>query len=901
MDPIKISLDPNAYAQKPSGKEIGAISHRIANYPQKIETEEGLRKFVEQVGAQGHTFCPATFSGGKRNQESFQQQQLIALDFDNEDPKKTLTFDEVKSRAEYYDLPILFSYNSMTSRPEHPKFRVVFLNDISIPDRPVAAAMQMALGNIFPEADPSCCRDVSKMYFGGKRLIYYDESMPKINLERIVRSFTAYIKQAKGDKHYKEHIKRFSKKTGIGLTEKGYLNVSLVEDADEFGDQIHPTEASGASNDKKSKNGGISPSPIIYSISDGENPPFSRYYKIEMNGSTSTASVGKDAECGLAAKGRNHRLYRSTVLKENPNVCQLFCEFRNGERHLDHAELFGLMNNLINVESGFALFCATLSRYPQYYDKVEKWKVDGQYSIDQGYLPQRCSGFCPYAETCTHTKNLLTTAHPGRRFLERDKNFHEVYYPLEEVQRDIRDSISMALSPGGSNFTIISAQTGAGKTFSYLSIMAEHPEMRFLIAAPTNLLKDEIYTKAKKAKLAVCKTPSLESYKDDIPSLYWEHIQWLYKIGKSKEVIPYIKEILKRDRCPALQAFINKKEKMRQKHGSMITTHRYMLMMDEERLNEFDVCIIDEDIFFKTIITSQKEIPLSALRKLRKRTPDKLLRKKIEKLLNKAKTQTCIELKSILDSQDISEEDQDVFPYDITQFCLAERFYIRRASVEASIREDTVVFLRPDTFKPMKYIIVSATVNEEICEQFLGDADMEYHECRQAKYVGKLLQYPDRSMSRSSIANDQEVVCRLMHHFGMDENHVITFMNQNIGSLHFGNTEGSNMLEGENILVVGTPYHAPFLYKLVAYSMGFDFDEEAEMTMQLVTHNGYRFWFNTFADENLRLVQFWMIESELEQAIGRARLLRHDCTVHLFSNFPLKQAEMITGFNYDCQ
>ena len=258
-------------------------------------------------------------------------------------------------------------------------------------------------------------------------------------------------------------------------------------------------------------------------------------------------------------------------------------------------------------------------------------------------------------------------------------------------------------------------------------------------------------------------------------------------------------------------------------------------------------------------------------------------------------------MKSILDSQDISEEDQDVFPYDITQFCLAERFYIRRASVEASIREDTVVFLRPDTFKPMKYIIVSATVNEEICEQFLGDADMEYHECRQAKYVGKLLQYPDRSMSRSSIANDQEVVCRLMHHFGMDENHVITFMNQNIGSLHFGNTEGSNMLEGENILVVGTPYHAPFLYKLVAYSMGFDFDEEAEMTMQLVTHNGYRFWFNTFADENLRLVQFWMIESELEQAIGRARLLRHDCTVHLFSNFPLKQAEMITGFNYDCQ
>jgi hypothetical protein len=35
-----------------------------------------------------------------------------------------------------------------------------------------------------------------------------------------------------------------------------------------------------------------------------------------------------------------------------------------------------------------------------------------------------------------------------------------------------------------------------------------------------------------------------------------------------------------------------------------------------------------------------------------------------------------------------------------------------------------------------------------------------------------------------------------------------------------------------------------------------------------------------------------MIESDLEQAVGRARLLRYDCTVNLFSNFPLRQAVM---------
>jgi hypothetical protein len=35
-----------------------------------------------------------------------------------------------------------------------------------------------------------------------------------------------------------------------------------------------------------------------------------------------------------------------------------------------------------------------------------------------------------------------------------------------------------------------------------------------------------------------------------------------------------------------------------------------------------------------------------------------------------------------------------------------------------------------------------------------------------------------------------------------------------------------------------------------------------------------------------------MIESELEQAVGRARLLRENCTVDLYSNFPLRQAVM---------
>ena len=98
--------------------------------------------------------------------------------------------------------------------------------------------------------------------------------------------------------------------------------------------------------------------------------------------------------------------------------------------------------------------------------------------------------------------------------------------------------------------------------------------------------------------------------------------------------------------------------------------------------------------------------------------------------------------------------------------------------------------------------------------------------------------------------------------------------------------------------MVGTPYHADFLYKLIAFTLGYDFDEDEEMTPQIIYRNGYRVRLNTYQNENLRKVHLWMMDSELDQAAGRARLLRHDCTVHLFSRYPMKQAEIVKGFNY---
>lgn len=111
-------------------------------------------------------------------------------------------------------------------------------------------------------------------------------------------------------------------------------------------------------------------------------------------------------------------------------------------------------------------------------------------------------------------------------------------------------------------------------------------------------------------------------------------------------------------------------------------------------------------------------------------------------------------------------------------------------------------------------------------------------------------------------------------------------------SIYFGNSEGCNCMKGQDMAVIGTPHMADFLYILLAYQIGYS-GENDKLRYQEVKYSGYKFWLCTYSNELLRRIQFWMIESELEQSVGRAGLLREDCTVWLFSDFPLVQAELI--------
>ena len=162
MYPIKLSYDNVFQWRKPT--DVAVINNRIGKTTKEIHTPAELMTIAEKIALEGHSFCPATFKDGKRSKDGFVQQQFLALDFDNKAPNPKVTFEEVRQRAEKYGLSILFAYDTFSSA-NHNKFRVIFLNDVPITDRVVAEAVMLALGTIFPEADPSCYRDVSRLYF----------------------------------------------------------------------------------------------------------------------------------------------------------------------------------------------------------------------------------------------------------------------------------------------------------------------------------------------------------------------------------------------------------------------------------------------------------------------------------------------------------------------------------------------------------------------------------------------------------------------------------------------------------------------------------------------------------------------------------------------------------------
>jgi hypothetical protein len=265
---ISFSLDCERFTKRPTDDEARGINNRIATGNIVINIDE-LPHYAKLIGEKGQSFSPATFTDGKRRQNNFEQMQILPLDFDGE-----MSLDDAMAIAELYDVKPFAAYETFRS-VDNNRFRFMFLHNASINNEKDAKVHLEMLATIFQEADKSCYKDISKMYFGGKKLLFVDDEMPMVSTESLVRNMTNCLRKRHGDTNYKKYITKIAKSHGITLTKKGDIATRFCENIDD-NFEISGTEHCGATNESgcHGKSDNFLPCAIIYDYiitPDGKN------------------------------------------------------------------------------------------------------------------------------------------------------------------------------------------------------------------------------------------------------------------------------------------------------------------------------------------------------------------------------------------------------------------------------------------------------------------------------------------------------------------------------------------------------------------------------------------------------------------------------------------------------
>lgn len=843
---IKISLDNEKFTHKPEKSNIGRINNRIAG---QICTES-ITILAKYIGEDGCSFCPAIFDYKRRNKENFREMQLFVLDFDDGTDYQT-----IKDKCEVFGLQVSFSYYTFSSTQETPKYRVVFCHQVPIRERWLAEMMLDMLKELFPETDAACF-ETARMFFGGKGVIEYCEKAV-FSVDKLVYEYQRYL-YLKDESNYVRNIGRIGRKYQIQLKEKGFMNICTYKYGEMEENNANPYKVILQMAENSSKI-------IIYRTKETPHTPHQNYM------------------CKSRSK------IRHVTQERLCSVCRLATEYFDGEE-LNHSQKFLLATNLIHMEGMISRFLNVLAEYNNR-SNYQKWKFDLRYMQAMQYKPEQCNENCPYAEKCSYDKNICLTLTGRKRIRELVRK--EEFVPIEKSYSAMELNLKRAIAAKGNAIHLIYGQTGLGKSYAYKNLM-EELERPTIFALPTVKLKNEI---AKGAPVEAMEVISLQEL--FIPENILSEIQSLYDRGLHREAKKKIREY-----SDSLEDTFEKKrfeeylkidEILEKKESHIIMTHARFLQMSEEQLEGYDI-IIDEDILM-TILKNTRAVKIEDVEKAIQAG-----------LISDRRTVTEIKwLLELPDGSYLKSKKCDSGNY-ISQKIQDENYIggnINDLTHAGSYHQngDTIEYFVPQKLPSQKIIIMSATLNQAVYRLYFPERKIVFYDTPKAKYKGRLKQYTYYSMSRKNLLEvgkkygGEQKIIDYIKKLVPEWNYGISFKKYDPylkSGMHFGNAAGIDSFKGKNGIIIGTPHLNESSYKLIGCYLDIDMNgDSTKMRRQQIQYKGYEFNMMTYGDQKLREIQLYMISSELEQCIGRSRLLREDATVYLFSDFPCEQAELI--------
>ena len=552
--------------------------------------------------------------------------------------------------------------------------------------------------------------------------------------------------------------------------------------------------------------------------------------------------------------------------------------FLKGE-WLHHKQLFGLATNLIYIKGGRKLFKQTMEKFNK---KGMTHYTQNNFNIHTylnkvSYHPQLIYSFSTHKDD-EDLYDLISATKNQRGFIEQTEPI--VKMSLGEAEATFKSSFDDVINDSTNDkINLFILPTAIGKTEYITSTTAT-------IAAPTNKLKDEI---AQRMKVEYVTTPETVVFENEQLN---RKLQYYYSIGLPHKATGVLYDVINEKNVLSYSSvdiekassYLAQLEKSHHSTQTVLTTHVRALHSNFTH----DTIIFDEDPL-KSLI-DVKELKITDLIKLDYNT--KILTNELDDLIKHLESSTPGEIKStpqlnididaLMEKVTLSNIETNLFDF------FNSSFYKRD-----SWNRDLIYYVvKRQLPKNKKIIILSATIPIYIYQKLYGDR-LNIVDIRDVQQQGKIIQYTNKSCSRKSLSRYIDSVSK-----EVGDKPVITYKTfgnqfQNpVKEMYFGNCSGYDSMKGKDLVVVGTPHRNNIEYLLTAKILGIEFKTtEMGMSFKKIEYNGFKFMFNCYDNAELRSIQLALIESDLIQAIGRARTLRTDATVEVYSNFPLRMSD----------
>lgn len=878
---VTVTINSVAVKEKPSNDQK-VQSEIIKGFEARIGDVEDLARNLVQPYS--NSWCPAVFDrNGVRANDYWVSQQVFAIDIDNKiatgknkkeieltpDDSRYLSLSGAIERCKEYGIMPAFVYSSFSSKEYNNKYRIVFVLPIVIEDVRIRNVIQSALMKVFPEADKSC-KDASRMYYGGKEIIYQDYGAT-LDILRLVDAAALSIVE-RDTAHAARNIKTWCQELGLAVINGG-PGVIVGECSTLSIDTIIETVL-------------VSPQSILFHFSPG--PAISDGKRVVSNQRVDVEEI-RNPQWG--------NLYQR---------CEVYRDFINGVDIHNDVTWF-VLTNLLRLEGGETKFLEGLQKRDVY--DLNKWKTRITYFRNKPYLPsyKHIAAWYPDAAETAQARNIVEAAKSPKRTIYQieQKDGEPVEVVAERTQAFLNDALNTPLG----TFTLIRSDTGIGKT----EILVRTVEAPAIVAVPTHQLKAELAQRFKNAGKAVTVAPELPQ---SLTGAQREKLNRFYAVGMPQRAVMFLRDLAPGNK--EVQAYLSDLSNLNRKNAIILTTHARLPFLN----SEIETVIIDEDILSSLF-------PIKIIRRADLVLLEEALQRRMGLGRSQRKeTEASRFVTSMLEMVDSAAPNKlmyrDETPFKeigIIEDTLhdIETKVIQTEDVSSNVlgffdsicfikHGDTIYYItRHDLPASKRYIVLSATLSESLYRRAF--AQVQYCDAGRAVLAGPLIQDTKYSFSRTSLKDEASRTKRLeyINEIVPDDFSIITYKDfarefNERGIAYFGGLVGLDKYAGRNIAVIGTPRLNPTNYLLLNGALNESQNvrirprDMADDTYdwQEIVRNGFRFWFRTYPKSSpLHEIEMFFIESELIQAVGRARLVRNDCKVIVLSNFPLPGAKLV--------